>query len=1200
MNRKCQISPCAKSDRPSHNYSSKCLDFVRKLHRKNNNNDNAENKKEKYKQIIPDKEEIEYLKTLIPTYLDDYNKLIQEINSWKSDIEKLFKDFEKALKDNDILNSLEFVNSFNDENKANLSSIVKFRKIYSNIAEKNTEKNNKILCIFGKHNNNICIDSYNNYIIIKTLLKNIENEKENFSKKSENIINYLLKIPKCNTNSSSGKKNLDDLDYYSPLQKEFKPRNLELDTLSGYSFEFNDRNDGFHFFQGFNDARSQKNNDLASNIFKKITNLKTKNASSVSGFNTNLTDVNSVNKSKNIPSEATRRDTKEWDKNSYNILPGLKSYKSISDFSKNINKRYISNCFDSKDKNSGNDLLNTSTQTYKSTSYVIQQPRKLSNKLSVSTNMRQHKVQYPYTKYSSSTVRNDENNSQNTYKLINYEQDNKNNLVSPRAIYINKANITKQYVHKKFKNNICMLNGNKKPKNINLNYNLNKGPFFKPEVPIPNGTNFSGMINIAKSSIVPKNYNMSNISNIPKIANIPINVNKSTVGINGKDIKNELKKELEPKEPKMTKNNNNYLNSEKKEVLPMYDWLDKGEVISPIKSSRVKNHDIQDKRPENTFLTKLDNNLELAGEARNKNNNITTEIIKTTKNSKFFINNDKDLCVGLDLGNTECKIGIINQNTNETQLLYFENNNYSIPTLVSFERGKKNIEIGYKAEKLLVTNPSQTIFNITRFFGKKYSEVIGRQDLWPFKIFHDEFGTDRPYLKLNHAHHKNKTFYFEDILSIFLIELFKYMFEKIELESSCDNNQNQDKCSEIGLVLVISVPNNYTYYQRELLKHIIKDKVFPQNFALGSMDEGNLYGKYRVILKNIKIESCSSLACLSLPNNIPNNKDNILVLNVDGGSVNVSIISRDFSPNKIFQVKAMQGLPLGGEDLVDSYVCDCLSKLPENISSESINNPTSLAKLRRSYDATRLCLLRNTQADINIKNLIDNYDFNFQMTRADYEKLSFNILRRIKTLIKEALKKSELTENEIDDIIITGTSNRINKLRQIIIEIFGQNKKVFNKLSSIGCNDLDNDFYIVAGAALQAININNTFDIYSFNDLSPFNLGVEGIDGRMNLFISKGCKLPLNSNINIKLKKENPLKINIYEGDEEIANKNKIISVIPLDDSSNILNRDSSNNEYIDLLIQYELTDSNELYITVFSNKSFIKKILCELNIDDL
>ena len=277
--------------------------------------------------------------------------------------------------------------------------------------------------------------------------------------------------------------------------------------------------------------------------------------------------------------------------------------------------------------------------------------------------------------------------------------------------------------------------------------------------------------------------------------------------------------------------------------------------------------------------------------------------------------------IGLELGNGECSIGIVDQNKNNfnnIELFDFDagggNNQYSIPTIVSFDSKSNEIKIGVDAENNILNNPSQTIFNILKIIGKNYKQINNDIDIWPFKIYYNE-DLCRPYVKINYNKQKNRIFFFEDLLSIYLKKIFEIFFGKIKLI----NNDSHNNKNIINLILVVTVPNNYNYLQRKIIEKIFQTQIFPQNKDITNssiiknnindninMNENknnkdiNLYSGYKILLKDIKIENGSSLAGLCLFNSklkLKNNINEIFSLNSKLYDSNKEFLMNNFNTN---------------------------------------------------------------------------------------------------------------------------------------------------------------------------------------------------------------------------------------------------------------------------------------------------------------
>ena len=565
--------------------------------------------------------------------------------------------------------------------------------------------------------------------------------------------------------------------------------------------------------------------------------------------------------------------------------------------------------------------------------------------------------------------------------------------------------------------------------------------------------------------------------------------------------------------------------------------------------------------------------------------------------------------MGLELGNSECKIGIVNQNTSEIQLVCFDEDKYSIPTLISFGQNKKEIKIGYKADEDLFNNPSQTIFNIVKFFGQKYNDIKGKNNLWPFKIYSTTDGENKPYIKINFGPQKDKIFYFEKILSLFLQKLFEFVFNKVKLENNSNYNTEEKKKGEndedlnkninkLNIILVLTIPNYFTYYQRQLIEKIIQTEIFPK---LNDNNNENIkiYGNYKINLLEIKIENASSIASVCLNSNYDNNPliknqtKNILILNLDGGSANVSITSFNNQNDKqIYEVKAINGLTKGGTDLIDDLMFEILKKFENNIKKEILESPLALVKMRKICQKLRFNLSLKEKDSFNIVQILDNYDSIIEINRQDYENASSNLYNNIQILIYDALNNAKLKEKDINDIIFIGELCREKKLEKIIEQLFKQENRLYEELIYSNYMDNEKDFYIVGGAAYHALNyINN--NKYYFNDISVFNIGIQTYTGDLSYIIVKGQNIPIKNTKTIKLDIENELKI--YE---KYDNENKDIKLIGKIE----INNDKENKMkygYREIKIQYEINENNQLFISIFNGEKYENKIKMELLSDN-
>ena len=1031
-------------------------------------------------EIKPEIEEIQFLQSEIKKYMNDYTELIDEFKKWKKYIDDMILSFEAKMKNNFILNSIDFVNNFNLLN-ISLNSTIKFRKIYSWIIESDAKnKNNKILSFLNEdnfiseQNKYFELDNsfnYNqHYLKMKLLLKEINKMKNNYIEKSEKILEFLFN--NYNTKKSLSKLNMNQ-EYYINNNKTY------LNKLNNNIIIINPKKRKIlrakNLQQDINkisiESKINRTYNNFSNAFSKLNRTYTpKN---------NLGNTNTLIKLVNGNANETIYSKKKYNhKRTLTLKPiGLK----INDINSNFN----------------NHIRHHTTRVFK--------PKKM---------------------YNSSSDSNISINSQ----IINTNENFTNlksisNMNKIKKMASNKKG--KTYIHKKQKINI--------PNSKTL---IDKNSYIQIENSVDNIhnsqsniLNSSGKIIKCRSPFKYKNVDDSS-SKKNNIINIPISFTNNS---NTNEIKTSLF--------------NKFMNAEKsnKNESKFYS--------QNTNTNQIYLNDIYNSNANNT------NNI----------NDSNINIIKPLNYEFFKINNQREINLGLDLGNMETKIGII-KNFNEIQLMCFSDNKYSIPTMISFNNNE--IYIGPQTEELMINNPSKTIFNIMKIFGHDYDEIVNKNNktylLWPFKLYKDDY--NKPFIKIKAREEKkeiDKQYYFEDILILFLKNIFNLVFQKITFEN-IKTDTNKNKKANLKLNLSVAIPNCFNYYQRKILEKIFFTEIFPNNCV---------YGGYQIELENLSIEGRSCLAGLCLKNNPKINKNNILIISLDTCCFEVSLISLH---DNINQIIATESIELLEENYIDNFINLCLSLLKKNninIPKEFLFSGSLLSKIRKLSLNIIKDLTLNDDSIFIIDNLNNgNGNCVIKVNRIEYEKICLELCKRIILSIKKVLKESNLNENDINDIILIGEEINMSKLNQMLKELFINNANIYDKIPSpknLDENDDNKDYFIVSGAALRAFNINDHSDSsYIFINVSPFNIGIESYDGSFDILIKKNYGLPLNINKIIKVKNnynDNNIIINMFEGEKNNAKNNKFISQIMFNKKEFNFIKQINESEYFELYIEFEI-----------------------------
>jgi len=601
------------------------------------------------------------------------------------------------------------------------------------------------------------------------------------------------------------------------------------------------------------------------------------------------------------------------------------------------------------------------------------------------------------------------------------------------------------------------------------------------------------------------------------------------------------------------------------------------------------------------------------------NNTLSNRIFPENINMKITkeieIDPDKDLNIGFELGNSICRLGIINKSLNNIELWQpYDMNEINIPTIINFKDRNDNLLIGKEAEKEKINNPNYTIFNFVKLFDKNWDEMEGNKELWGFKLYNNA-KTGKPYIKGNHKSFRNKIYNIEDILTLFLKNLFDIFFSKIKIKKS--------KCKLLKINFVVTVPDYFNYLQRKVLEKIFLTQLFDTNSKIKNKEYIYYLGKNNienVQIKNIKIENSSNLGFLfpfQNNENIKNNKNsNVILIYVEGSSVNISLISTLYGGNALisptkkikndenmnkYEIKGIKWLSFGEEDFTDNFENLYLS---EKIKEECYNNSSSLAKLRSSFENAKNDFYEKSKNEIIIKNLYNNNDFRIILDKSDYEKSCENHFNKIIDLIKELLKETSISEDLINDIIFIGNTTNVNIIKQKIESIFNsKNKSLCKKLFENPENKSKeiNPYLTVLGAVIQSYNLFSKEKIlYKYKEITPISFGIEGFNKKMILMIKKGSQIPIKVNKKVKflkIKEESVnININIYEGEDEFVNKNRLISKAVVD--TNNLKNEIEDEDCIEIMVQFIINQNFDLRAFILDSKTLKRKLECVINID--
>jgi heat shock protein 5 len=247
----------------------------------------------------------------------------------------------------------------------------------------------------------------------------------------------------------------------------------------------------------------------------------------------------------------------------------------------------------------------------------------------------------------------------------------------------------------------------------------------------------------------------------------------------------------------------------------------------------------------------------------------------------------------------------------------------------------------------------------------------------------------------------------------------------------------------------------------------------------------------------------------------------VTLLNIDDGA---------------FEVLATHGdTHLGGEDFDQRVMQYFIKKMAKTDRVDISKDNRALQKLRKEVERVKRTLSTQTQARLEIEDLVPGYNLSETLTRARFEDLNNDLFKKTLDPVKHVLERAKLNKSDIDQIVLVGGSTRIPKVQQLVSDFF--NGKEISK----GINP---DEAVAYGAAVQGAILNGRAtgkaDEMILIDVTPLSKGIETVGGVFTKMIPRDTTIPAKKSQVFSTHQENQSRvlIDVYEGERPMTKDN--------------------------------------------------------------